>query len=140
MSSHEGVVANSICVTRVNSRILQDPRLHMLLQPAHIKHKYPYSQFNFPMYFADLSSREDHPIEPAFIEFCAPANFVYKYSNLINLIYNKHRAKMVYYDPQLYNYYQGCVWGFLFDDAKHQLMFELAHNDLRANARNFPES
>jgi hypothetical protein len=140
MSTCAGIIANSICTTRVNSKILQDPRLYMLLQPAYIKHKYPYSQFNFPDYFTELSIREDYSIEPSFIEFCAPVNFVYKYSNFINVINSKYHAKIVYYAPQLYNYYQGCVWGFLFDDAKHQLMFELAHNDLRANARNFPET
>ena len=140
MSTCAGIVENSICVTRINSKILQDPRMYVLLQPACIKHKYPYSQFNFPAYFTELSLREDDPIEPSFIEFCAPTNFVYKYSNFINTIHTKHHAKVVYYDPHLYNYYQGCVWGFLFDDAKHQLMFELAHNDLRASARNFPET
>jgi hypothetical protein len=140
MSTCVGVVTNSICVTRINSRILQDPRLYVLLHPTHIKHKYPYSQFNFPAYFTELSTREDHLIEPSFIEFCAPTNFVYKYSNFINTIYTKYKTKIVYYDPHIYNYYQGCVWGFLFDDAKQQLMFELAHNDLRSTARNFPET
>ena len=140
MSTCAGVIANSICTTRVNSKILRDPRLYLLLHSAHVRHKYPYSQFNFPEYFLELSIREDHLIDPVFIEFCAPANFVHKYSNLINALYTKYRAKIVYYDPHLHNYFQGCVWGFLFDDAKHQLMFELTHNDLRAKARNMQET
>ena len=140
MSTCVGVVDNSVQVTRVNSKILQNPRLYLLPTASRIKHKYPYSQFNFPKYFEELSTREDCLIEPVFLEFCAPANFVYKYSKMINVLYRKHAAKTVYYAPSVYNYYQGCIWGFLFDDAKHQMMFELAHNDLRASARNYPET
>jgi hypothetical protein len=140
MSTRAGVTDTSIRVTRINSKILHHPRLYLLPAAARVKHKYPYSQFNFPKYFEELSSREECTIEPVFLEFCAPANFVRKYSDMLDVLHRKYGAWTVYYDPLVTNYYHGCVWGFLFDDAKRQLMFELAHNDLRASARNYPET
>lgn len=132
MSYQQGMVEHTIRVTRVNSRLLKNSKLYLLHDPAgYVKLKYDI--FDCSGYFKDLIEREKYVgTTPNIVLAITPRLFCLYYSKFIKHLYIKYGMSLVYYAPKYDNgYYRGNIWGFLFDDPKKRMLFELSYNDLR---------
>ena len=125
-----GYVSHTIHIKQINSKSLRDPRIYYLFDPyTHTKHQYA---FDFVGYFGELAAREHIPGANGFVyDASIPYVFCVFSEGLIKYLYDKYQAHTIYYETNKRNYYQSCVFGFLFEDDRKRLLYEVQYNSLR---------